>query len=219
MATMNLHPSQHVLNRRKFLLFSAAMANASPFEPLVISVHVMFDQAAHSGQGLGKTERSKFQAFQQKASREYAISGIQFELDYMEGAYSRKQGYSEIPDKFLAPGKINVFVTDTLGYDSDRSRTGGSSIGPRPSAPALKGNRFYITFLGLNEASESTLAHEYAHHLALDTQSSRSISENFWADLRNDFWLWRQRHGVPIPGFRSCSDLEWAKRKGSNPKD
>ena len=216
---MNFHPSRDALHRREFLLFSAtAMADTSPLESLVISVHVMFDQGAHSGQGLGEKERSKFQAFQQKAASEYATSGIQFELAFLEGAYSRKQGYSEIPDKFLTLGKINLFVTDTLGYDSDRSRTGGSSIGPRPSGPGLKGNRFYITFLGLNEASESTLAHEYAHHFALDTRNSRSISGNFWSDLRNDFWLWRQRHGVPIPGFRACSDSEWAHRKGSTRK-
>ena len=218
MTSMNLHPSRDILNRREFLLFSAAAVDTSPLASLVISVHVMFDQASHAGKGLGETERIKFQAFKEKAAREFAISGIQFELDYLEGAYSRKQGYSEIPDKFLALGKINIFVTDTLGYDSDRSRTGGSSIGPRLSQPGIKGNRFYITFLGLNESSESTLVHEYAHHFTLDTRNSRSITGNFWSDLRNDYWLWRQRHGVPIRGFRSCSDSDWARLKGSTRK-
>ena len=213
---MRFHPSYPTINRREFVLLNAAaMADGSHSTSLVISVHVLFDQAAHSGKGLGEAERSKFHAFQNKAAREYANSGIEFELDYLEGAFSRKQGYSEIPDQFIAPGKINIFVTGTLGYDSDRSRTGGSSIGPRPSGPGLKGNRFYITFLGLNEASESTLAHEYAHHFALDTRNSRSISGNFWTDLRNDYWLWRQRHGVPISGFRSCSNAEWARPKGT----
>ncbi len=215
---MSFLASHSRLNRREFFLCGAVAASTSALPSLVISVHVMFDQGARSGLGLGEKERSRFQTFQEKAVREYATSGIQFELDYLEGAYSRKQGYSEIPDKFLALGKINIFVTDTLGYDSDRSRTGGSSIGPRPSQPGLKGNRFYITFLGLNEASESTLCHEYAHHFALDTRNSRSISGNFWTDLRNDYWLWRQRRGVPIPSFRACSDSEWARPKGTTRK-
>ena len=50
----------------------------------------------------------------------------------LEGAYVRQQGYSEIPAKFLARGVINLFVTDTLGYDIDRDRTGGGSMGPIP---------------------------------------------------------------------------------------
>lgn len=116
MTTMNLHPSQHVLNRRELLLFSAvAMAEASPLESMIISVHVMFDQGAHSGQGLGDRERSKFHAFQEKTAREYAISGIQFELDYLEGDYSRKQGFSEIPDKFLALEKSTYSSPTHLG--------------------------------------------------------------------------------------------------------
>jgi hypothetical protein len=32
---------------------------------------------------------------------------------------------------------------------------------------------------------------------------------NSWADLRNDYWLWRQRHGVPVPQFRACAGSEW----------
>jgi hypothetical protein len=104
-------------------------------QPLVITVQVMFDQGAHSGKGLGESERSKFRNYQEKARREYSTSGIRFDLRVLEGAYLRQQGYSEIPAKFLARGAINLFVTDTLGYDIDRDRTGGCSMGrARPRA-------------------------------------------------------------------------------------
>ena len=95
----------------------------------------MFDQGAHAGLGLDEGERSKFRSFQDQARREYATSyGIQFDVRVLDGAYLRQQGYSEIPAKFLARETINLFVTDTLGYDIDRDRTGGCSMGPRPPA-------------------------------------------------------------------------------------
>ncbi len=101
--------------------------------PLTIRVHVMFDQGAHANRGLNETERLKFRRHQEAAQREFAASGIRFEVDTLEGVYLRTQGYSEMPDQFLALGKINLFVTDTLRYDVDRDRTGGASIGPFPS--------------------------------------------------------------------------------------
>jgi hypothetical protein len=110
---------------------------------------------------------------------------------------------------------INVFVTDSLGYDIDRDRTGGCSMGPRPRGPRFGGDPFFKIFLGLREAGESTLAHEYAHHFSLDTQRRPTSAGNFWADLRNDYWLWRQRHGVPILEFRACANSEWAKLEGN----
>ena len=143
-----------------------------------------------------------------KARREYAASGIRFDLRMVEGAYLRTQGYSEIPSNFLAGKMINLFVTDTLGYDIDRDRTGGCSMGPRPPAPKIGGDRYFKTFLGLREASEATLEHEYAHHFTLDTLERPTAAANLWADLRNDYWLWRQRHGVPILEFRRCANAE-----------
>jgi hypothetical protein len=179
--------------------------------PLVIAVQAMFDQGAHSGKGLGEGERSKFRNYQEKARREYATSGICFDVRVLEGAYLRQQGYSEIPEKFLARGVINLFVTDTLGYDIDRDRTGGCSMGPRPPSRRSGGDPFYKTFLGLRDARDTTLVHEYAHHFTLDTRRRPTTAGNFWADLRNDYWLWLQRQGVPIPDFRACSDSEWAR--------
>ena len=182
----------------------------------MISVNVMYDRSAHSGKGLGEGEISTFQRHQERARREYATSGILFDIHVMEGAYLRMQGYSEIPDRFLQPKMINLLVTDTLGYDIDRDRTGACSIGPRPRRPGFAPDPFYKTFLGLQDAGESALTHEYAHHFTLDTRRMPTVARNSWADLRNDYWLWRQRHGAPIVQFRACAGLEWAKFQGSS---
>jgi hypothetical protein len=198
------------LLRRDFLAFAAG-ASSAHLRPILVSVQVLFDHGAHFGRGLGPREISKFNAYQEKARREYATSGIHFAVHVGEGAYLRQQGYSEIPEKFLLASMINVFVTDTLGYDIDRDRTGGCSIGPRPPSRQTGGNPFYKTFLGLTDARDTTLAHEYAHHFTLDTRHNTSATANFWADLRNNYWLWRQRHGAPIMAFRACADSPWAK--------
>ena len=196
-----------------FCTGGSLIAASSPdlLRPIVISVNVMFDRGAHAGSGLGPGELALFKRFQEKARREYATSGIRFDLRVTEGAYLRTQGYSEIPSWFLAPKMINLFVTDTLRYDIDLDRTGGCSMGPLPPDRGSAGDRFYRSFLGLKEAVETTLLHEYAHHFTLDTRRNPTAARNLWADLRNDYWLWRQRHGVPIPEFRVCATSEWAK--------
>lgn len=186
------------------------MMDPPPLRPIIITVQAMLDLGAHSGKGLAEAEVSRFQYFQEKARREFAVSRIQFDVHVLEDAYLRQQGYSEIPDKFLAYGMINLFVTDALGYDVDRDRTGGASIGPRPRSLLNPGSPYYLTYLGLRDASDTTLPHEYAHHFTLDTRKNPSATGNLWADLRNDYWLWRQRHGAPIPEFRACANSEWA---------
>jgi hypothetical protein len=195
------------IRRREFL----ALTLWAPSRPLTISVQAMFDQGAHVGKGLTEPERAEFRRYQEKASREYANSGIRFNVRVLEGAYLRQQGYSEIPEKFLVRGAINLFVTDALGYDIDRDRTGGCSMGPRPPSRRSGGDPFYKTFLGLRDAHDTTLPHEYAHHFTLDTRKRPTAAGNLWADLRNDYWLWLQRHGMSISGFRACADSEWAK--------
>jgi hypothetical protein len=208
---------QAFADRREFLALGAggvwflAGRNPERLRRIVISVNVMLDRGAHSGKGLTPGEVSLFRAYQDEAGREYATSGIFFDIHEMEGAYLRQQGYSDIPEKFLATGMINLFVTDALGYDIDRDRTGGSSMGPRPRGARFAANPFYKIFLGLKDARETTLPHEYAHHFTLDTRRNASIGSNLWADLRNDYWLWRQRHGVPILEFRACGNSEWAR--------
>ncbi len=209
------HPLDGV-SRRELLLFGASgglfsRTATAPLKLIVISVSVMLDRGAHSAKGLGESEIAKFKQYQEKARREYAASGILFDVRYVEGAYLRTQGYSEIPEKFLARNTINLFVTDTLGYDIDRDRTGGCSTGPRPRGPRSAPDPFYKTFLGLRDARDTTLAHEYAHHFTLDTRRNPTMTGNLWADLRNDYWLWRQRHGTPILQFRACAHSEWAK--------
>jgi hypothetical protein len=187
---------------------------AIPASLLTVRVNVMFDQAAHSNKGLGPAEVALFRSYQERAAHEFAISGIRFDLNYTEGAYLREGGFAEIPDRFLSRGMINLFVTESLRYDLDHSRTGGCSIGPRPRRPGIAEDPFYKTFVGLKEARATTLPHEFAHHFVLDTQHSANIAGNFWADLRNDYWLWRQRHGVNIPEFQLCLNSEWAKVEG-----
>ncbi len=206
-------------NRREFFMACggaagglAASRRVEPAGFVIVTVQAMFDQGAHSGKGLGEAERSKFQAYQEKARREYATSGIQFEVHALEGAYLRQQGYSEIPSKFLARGAINLFVTDTLGYDIDRDRTGGCSMGPRPPSRRSGGDPFYKSFLGLRDAHDTTLPHEYAHHFTLDTLRRPTAAGNLWADIRNDYWLWLQRRGMAIPDFLACAGSEWARR-------
>jgi hypothetical protein len=197
------------LARREFLL-GGAVAFGGTLAPIVIEVNALLDQGAHSGKGLSDFERSRFQRFQELAAREFAISGIHFNVHLMEGAFLRTQGYSEIPDRFLARRVINLFVTEKLAYDIDRDRTGGCSVGARPRTAGAPPDPFYKTFLGLADARDTTLPHEYAHHFTLDTRRGPSGVGNFWSDLRNDYWLWRQRHGVPVPQFRACANSEWA---------
>jgi hypothetical protein len=130
------------------------------------------------------------------------------------GAYIKRQGYSqvpEIPDELLDRASINVFVTDALAYDIDRERTGGTSVGPHSIRGRAGILPFYQTFLGVHDAAEGTLAHEYAHHFTLDTRGKSGWMANSWADLRNNYWLWRQRNGAPIPAFRACAQSEWAR--------
>jgi hypothetical protein len=214
---MNSGASFLALRRREFLLLGMAGAGGAArnagetLRPIVITVHAMLDRGAHSGKGLRDSEIARFKRCQERARREYSTSGIHFDLNVMEGAYVRQQGFSEIPDKFLAHGAINLFVTDTLGYDIDRDRTGGCSVGPHPSRGRFRGDPFYETFLGLSDAGEGTLAHEYAHHFTLDTTRRSTWLSNSWADFRNNYWLWRQRHGAVIMAFRACASSEWAR--------
>jgi hypothetical protein len=112
----------------------------------VISVSVMLDRGAHSAWGLRESEIAKFKRYQEKARLEYAASGILFDVRFVEGAFLRTQGYSEIPENFLARKTINLFVTDALGYDIDKDRTGGCSTGPRPRGPRSAPDPFYKTF-------------------------------------------------------------------------
>jgi hypothetical protein len=135
-------PTVSSVGRREFLLSGAALftpCRADQLDPIVVSVQAMFDQGARSGRGLGDHEISLFNSWQDTARRNYAVSGIRFDVHVLQGAYLRTQGYSEIPEKFLVPNMINLFVTDTLGYDIDEDRTGGVSIGPvHPAAgPAV----------------------------------------------------------------------------------
>ena len=201
---------------RRALLFAGAAAAAHAAEtprlrPILVTVRVMFDPGAHAGKGLSEREIALFQKHQEKARREYATSGVHFDLVTVPGAHLRQQGYSEVPDTFLARRAINLFVTDTLGYDIDVDRTGGCSTGPRPWRGRFPGSRFYQSFLGLREAGENTLAHEYAHHFTLDTSRFATLARNFWADLRNNYWLWLQRQGMTIYAFRRCEKAEWAR--------
>ena len=195
------------MHRRGFLLLAKA-----PERPLSVRVNVLFDQGAHAGQGLSLKERAKFAHWQDLARREFAVSGIQFDVRTTEGAFLRTQKYSEVPEQFLATDRLNVFVTETLRLDVDRQRTGGASVGPWPSSPGRAGSRFYKTFIGVREAGEATLVHEYGHHFALDTAAPPTLTANLLADLRNDYWLWRQRHGVAIAGFRECARSPWVGR-------
>ncbi len=214
-AVQDLRPPENPLSRREFLAWGAAGASAGGGAEagriIVAGVQVMFDRGAHGGRGLDGGEIALFRAWQEQARREFAASGIHFELHPLEGAYLRQQGYSVIPRKFLAAAMINLFVTATLGYDIDKDRTGGCSMGPRPPSRQSGGRPFYITFLGLHDARDTTLPHEYAHHFTLDTRRNTSAEGNFWADLRNDYWLWRQRHGAAIPAFRACAGAPWAR--------
>jgi len=212
------------LARRDFIfagfasVSGAALTAAQPLRPILVSVNVMFDRGAHSGKGLDDHEMALFHAYQERARREYAASAIHFDVQIELGAYLRQQGYTEIPDKFLVPKMINVFVTDTLGYDVDRNRTGGCSAGPHPRTKTSPPDPFYKILLGLNEANGATLPHEYAHHFCLDTKQNRTWASNLWADFRNDYWLARQRHGAPIPAFRACANSEWARFEDTPPR-
>ncbi len=198
------------VGRHELLSFAVLARNAGE-RPITVTVQVMYDRGAHAGAGLTEGERRRFRSLQDRARHEFAASGIRFDVRELEGAYLRRQGYSEIPSGFLARGAINLFVTEALGYDIDRDRTGGCSMGPVPPSRRSGGDPFYKTFLGLKDARESTLPHEYAHHFTLDTLQRPTAAGNLWADLRNDYWLWLQRRGASISGFRVCAHSEWAR--------
>src|SRR5260370_21419029 len=184
-------------NRRTFIALGGAGGgfffekSTEHLKPILISVNALLDRGDHAVKGLSEAEITAFKNYQEKGRREYATRGIHFDVRIVEGAYLRTQGYSEIHPKFLAPKMINLFVTDTLGYDMDRDRTGGCSVGPHPPIPRIGGDRFYKTFLGLREAAATTHAHEYAHHCTLDTQKDPPTTAHLWADRRNDYCLWR----------------------------
>jgi hypothetical protein len=136
------------LTKRQFLLAATGgTVFGGSLTPIVVEVNALMDQGAHSGKGLSSLDRLRFQRLQEAAAREFAISGIRFNVHLVEGAFLRTQGYSDIPDKFLSRGVINLLVTEKLAYDIDRYRTGGCSIGPRPRTPGSPPDPFYKTFL------------------------------------------------------------------------
>jgi hypothetical protein len=163
------------LGRQAFFLFriteggAAALQSGEHLRPIVIGEDAMLDRGAHSGKGLRNGEIARFKLSQERARHEYSTSGIHFDIRMVEGASVRQQGYSEISHKFLTHGAINLFLTDTLGYDIDRDRTGGCAVGPHPRGRFAR-DPFYETFLGVSDAGEGTLAHEYGHHFTLDTR-------------------------------------------------
>jgi hypothetical protein len=118
----------HAVGRREFIAFTGAVSGSfartsDPLTPIVISVQAMFDQGAHSGKGLSESERSMFKRHQETARREFATSGILFDVRVLEGAYLRTQGYSEIPSKFLARKAINLLIEiEPAGVRSGRVR-------------------------------------------------------------------------------------------------
>jgi hypothetical protein len=203
------------LSRRELLQYAALFSKPQPLRVIHVTVHLLLNRSAHAGKGISDNEFALFLRHQERARNEYSVSGIQFQLSIVEGAYLRTQGYSEIPDRFLSRKAINVLITDSIGYDIDRDRTGGCSIGPHPRGGYLRPDPFYTTFLGLQEARDTTLIHEYAHHFTLDTLRTATTRSNFWADVRNDYWIWRQRHGTVIPQFRGCANAPWAKLDGN----
>src|ERR1700754_3257039 len=90
-----------LLLRRDLLLGAAGLLSGQPWKPLIVGVNLLFDQAAHSGKGLRPEEVALFQGYQEKARREFATSGIFFDVRITEGAFVRQQGYTVIPEKFL----------------------------------------------------------------------------------------------------------------------
>ena len=161
-------------NRREFFMAcggaAGGLAAGRRVEPagfVIVTVQAMFDQGAHSGKGLGEAERSKFQAYQEKARRSMPPAES-------SSRYTRSKalicGSKDTRKSFEIPGagaRINLFVTDTLGYDIDRDRTGGCSMGPRPPSRRSGGDPFYKSFLGLRDAHDTTLPHELRASLHL----------------------------------------------------
>jgi len=98
---------------------------------------------AHPEKVCGESELAAFKRYQEKARREYAISGILFDFHVVEGAYLRTQDTQRSLRSFLAPKMINLLSPIRFGYDIDRDRTGGCSIGPRPRRPGFAGDLFY----------------------------------------------------------------------------
>lgn len=201
----------HIRRRDLATLAAWPFSRPQPLPPILVRLSILYDAAAHNNTGLSGVERQRFEQLLKRARAEYAVSSLLLRENYVEGAFLRTQGYSEIPERFLTPATINIFVSSSLAYDVDRNRTGGASIGPHGRAPQTSENRFYKTFIGLREASDGTLAHELAHHFTLDTRRNPTPAANLFADLKIDWWLWRQRHGNPIPEFRACANLEWAR--------
>lgn len=190
----------------------AAQSSASKNPRAIrVRVNVLLDQGVNEAKGLSESQRARFLELQTVAAGEYSTSGILFDVTYTPGAFVRTQSDTQIPERFLKLDAINLFVTASLGA-IDRERTGGLSIGPRPRYGTTPADPFYKTFVGLREAKLTTLPHEYAHHLMLDTAKSATLHGNVWSDLRNDYYLWRQRQGVAIPEFRGCVGAPWAVR-------
>ena len=86
--------------------------------PLIIGVQAMLDLGAHSIR-------------KRRAANAPPVEFVSMFVCW-KGLICGSKDNSEIPSKFLARGMINLFVTDTLGYDIDRDRTGGCLMGPLP---------------------------------------------------------------------------------------
>ena len=206
------------VGRRQFLALGASgvdlfgRGNAEPLRRLVISVNAMFDRSAHSGKGLGSGEVSLFKYLSRKNGPRIRNQRSLLRRSRIGRRLSAAARILGDPGSVSGAENDQTYsVTDALGYDIDRDRTGGSSMGPRPRTRQSAPSPFYKIYLGLKDARDTTLPHEYAHHFTLDTQRTASVAGNLWADLRNDYWLWRQRHGVPVVEFRRCANSEWAR--------
>ena len=162
-----------------------------------VKVNVIYDRNANGGEGLTDKQKAKFQnSLLKQAKSEYGDSKIHLDVGYTAGAVKggKVQG--------VVRGSLNVIVSD-----------GALTLAP---GVTTESGGYALTGININRADSGTLAHEFSHLFAGDTNGlMNSIARNdtsgiigFGAnavsDIMNDYE--RFRIGVVGPYFGNRFD-------------
>jgi RHS repeat-associated protein len=151
---------------------------------VTVKLNVVYDKNAQSFDQKGNVlpeYQKKVDEQIAKAKDEYGNALISFDVSFGTGAIGTKGAVTGV-----VKDGLNVLVTD-----SRNTFVGGKSG---------ESGGFAVTFLNAGRSDSGTLAHEIAHHFSGDTQGSRNLLMNVWADVRNDLDRLTLRTTTPIVG-------------------
>jgi hypothetical protein len=143
-------------------LLSAGAADVAPHS-VTVHENVIFDTESNDRNGLTCAQTCKFKDIQRKTEQFYGKVGIQFVVTYTDGQIVWSMGGNHIVDILgVKGGQLNVFV---FGGNLPLAISGpwGDATGAS-YITSLQDHKFAVTYIGLLNASASTLEHEFAHH-------------------------------------------------------